>query len=131
MLRGNGRITVNGIVKTRKKEMKRRRIIKHRQLTLDMLRRSSERQKIIPVSMKRCEATEQALPFDDMDFSVKKKRCPYCGKILPFNMFNLSRHAKDGRQPYCRACQRRYKEEHPDIEYKYKHNNIGTLQIRW
>ena len=109
--------------------MKRRRINRHRPMTLDMFRRKAERTRTEP--KKRQIAIEQTLPFDDMDFTVKKKRCPYCGKVLPFNFFNLSRHAKDGRQPYCRACQRKYKEEHPDVQYKYKHNNIGTLRIRW
>ncbi|MBR1527092.1 MAG: hypothetical protein IJ640_10630 [Prevotella sp.] len=87
--------------------------------------------KIITRPARKQTAIEQSLPFEDMDFTVKKKKCPYCGKILPFNMFNLSRKAKDGRQPYCRACQRKYRDEHPDLQYKYKHNNIGTLRIRW
>lgn len=111
--------------------MKRRRIYKHRPLTLDMFRRRTERQQINPMPLRRQKVIEQALPFEDMDFTLKKKRCPYCGKVLPFNMFNLSRKAKDGRQPYCRACQRKYRDEHPDLQYKYKHNNIGTLRIRW
>lgn len=98
-------------------------------MTLDLFRRSLERQKITHRPVRKHNAVEQALPFDDMDFTLRKKRCPYCGKVLPFNMFNLSRRAKDGRQPYCRACQRKYRDEHPDIQYKYKHNNIGTLKL--
>lgn len=131
MWKGAGRIIVNGIAKTDVRKMKRRRIYKHRQLTLDMFRRRTERQQIVQMPHKRQKVIEQALPFEDMDFTLKKKRCPYCGKVLPFNMFNLSRKAKDGRQPYCRACQRKYRDEHPDVQYKYKHNNIGTLRIRW
>ena len=134
ILKGEGHIIVNGTDEIEASNTMKRRIRTHRRprlMTLDLFRRSAEWQKAIPRPTVRYTVTEQALPFEDMDFTVKKKRCPYCGKILPFNLFNLSRHAKDGRQPYCRACQKRYKDEHPDIEYKYKHNNIGTLQIRW
>lgn len=134
MWKDAGHITENGIVRTGAKtgcKMRKRRRIKHRQLAFGKYRRLSEHRKTVPRPKRRQDVIEQTLPFEDMDFTQKKKRCPYCGKVLPLNLFNLSRKAKDGRQPYCRACQRRYKEEHPDVEYKYKHNNIGTLQIRW
>lgn len=134
MTKGEGHIIVNGTEETEARNAMKRRIRMHRRprpMTLDLFRRSAERQKVVPRPAGRHTVIEQALPFDDMDFTVKKKKCPYCGKVLPFNMFNLSRHAKDGRQPYCRACQKRYKDEHPDVEYKYKHNNTGTLKLQW
>ena len=46
--------------------MKRRRIYKHRQLTLDMFRRRTERQQINPMPLRRQKVIEQALPFEDM-----------------------------------------------------------------
>lgn len=134
MPKGEGHIIVNGTERTgARKAMKRRIRMRKRPrlMTLDLFRRSAERQKVVPKPAGRLTAIEQALPFEDMDFSIHKKRCPYCGKVLPFNMFNLSRKAKDGRQPYCRACQIRYRNEHPDVQFKYKHNNIGTLKLQW
>ena len=51
------------------------------------------------------------------------KRCPVCGRVLPLSHFYQSRTARDGRQSYCKGCQRRYKEKHPSKEYKQNHGD--------
>ena len=38
--------------------------------------------------------------------SMKTKRCPKCGRVLPTSDFNKSTAKYDGLQSYCRDCQR-------------------------
>lgn len=43
------------------------------------------------------------------------KRCCKCGKYKSLSEFNIHNDSLDTRrQPYCRACQHRYYEEHKD-----------------
>jgi hypothetical protein len=62
-------------------------------------------------------------------FDFETKRCPACGRDLELRMFNLSRSSKDGRQSYCRECQREYKRRHPEKEYKQYQNDKLTLRL--
>ena len=39
--------------------------------------------------------------------TMKTKRCPKCGRVLPTSDFNKSTAKYDGLQSYCRDCQRK------------------------
>lgn len=42
------------------------------------------------------------------------KRCSKCAEVKPLTEFNRHAARRDGRQPYCRECQRAAKREHAD-----------------
>jgi len=66
------------------------------------------------------------MPISDLFQSVKTKRCPSCGKELEAFNFYSSRSSADGLQSYCKKCQRRYREKHPEKEWKWhKHDPIS------
>ena len=46
---------------------------------------------------------------------MKMKHCAKCGKVKPAEEFNRRQTSKDGKQSYCRSCQRGYNEEHEPI----------------
>ena len=69
------------------------------------------------------------MPISDLFDSIKTKRCPSCGKELEAFNFYPSRSSADGLQSYCKKCQRRYREKHPQKEWKqFKHDNY-TLNL--
>lgn len=39
---------------------------------------------------------------------VDEKRCPKCGEVKPLDQFNVDHAKPDGRQGYCRECNRIY-----------------------
>lgn len=39
--------------------------------------------------------------------TTQTKRCAKCGRDLPLDAFNKSAGRKDGRQTYCRECQKK------------------------
>ena len=45
-----------------------------------------------------------------MEIDVSEKTCSRCGEIRPLDAFNRYRHSQDGRQNYCRDCQRAYRQ---------------------
>lgn len=46
---------------------------------------------------------------------MKLKHCQKCGNLKPVEQFNRRTSAKDGKQSYCRNCQRGYNIEHEPI----------------
>lgn len=56
------------------------------------------------------------------------KRCAYCGQYLEWWQFNRSKRSRDGLQSYCKTCQKRYREKHPNKEYKQKRKD-NSLSI--
>ena len=46
---------------------------------------------------------------------MKYKLCKHCKKVKPAEDFNRRSSAKDGKQSYCRSCQRGYNIEHEPV----------------
>lgn len=61
----------------------------------------------------------------DLFSSEQGKRCPCCGRTLEWYRFNRSRFTRDGLQSYCKECQRKYKEKHPNKEYKQNKRDLS------
>jgi hypothetical protein len=51
------------------------------------------------------------------------KRCSKCGDEKPPTEFRRDRSRKDGRYPQCKACERRWQQEHADY--------MGEIHRRW
>ena len=62
-------------------------------------------------------------------FGIKTKRCPYCGEEKELNQYYRSRSSADGLQSYCKECQRRYREKHPEKEYKQYKSGSSCLEL--
>lgn len=64
--------------------------------------RSAERRKISIDTRSRAKSVRATVP------PVDEKRCPKCGEVKPLDQFNVDHAKPDGRQGYCRECNRIY-----------------------
>ncbi len=48
------------------------------------------------------------------------KKCAKCGEVKPFDGFNKCRSSKDGLQPQCKECAKRYRETHKKTTPEHK-----------
>lgn len=51
------------------------------------------------------------------------KRCTGCGEVKAVESFSRDRSRKDGLQSYCKACNRRYREEFSERQRRYREAN--------
>lgn len=73
----------------------------------DALRKHEEAQRALEsvlaeVEKRKGQTVQLELPQES------PKRCAYCGQKKPLSDFNIKRSSLDGRQPYCRDCQKKH-----------------------
>ena len=61
--------------------------------------------------MAKSDATIVAVPATHSE-SVKMKKCPKCGKVLPVTEFYSNARNSDGLQDKCKACQKEWNKEY-------------------